>query len=130
LEVTGIIEELGEAVGVLVGDDIVLATVFMVWIPGLLSAVIDNIPVSAVLAPLALQFASVSPVLPLALVFAVNIGGFILPIGSPANILALALAENEHDPISLADFAKIATPLGLFMLVIGTGWFLLVSMFI
>ena len=117
-------------VGGIIGDNIPLAIVFLTWIPALLSAVIDNIPVSVVLAPIAIQFMTLTPLLPIVLVFAVNIGGFILPIGCPANILALAMAEKEHDPISLADFAKIATPLGLFILAIGTGWLLLISMLI
>jgi Na+/H+ antiporter NhaD/arsenite permease-like protein len=128
LEITGFIHELGDAVGALLGDNIALGIVFMTWVPGVLSAVIDNIPVSAVLAPIANQFAPISPLLPLALIFAVNVGGFVLPIGSPANILALSLAEKEHRRISLAEFAKIGTPLGLLMLAIGNGWILLVSL--
>jgi Na+/H+ antiporter NhaD/arsenite permease-like protein len=127
LEITGFIDELGDTVGALLGDNVALGIVFMTWVPGLLSAVIDNIPVSAVLAPIASQFAPISPLLPLALIFAVNVGGFVLPIGSPANILALSLAEKEHKRISLAEFAKIGTPMGLLMLAIGNGWFLLVS---
>ena len=130
LAVTGIINEIGVLVGDIIGENIPLAIVFLTWIPALLSAVIDNIPVSVVLAPIAIQFMTLTPLLPLVLVFAVNIGGFILPIGCPANILALAMAEKEHDPISLADFAKIATPLGLLILAIGTGWLLLISMLI
>ena len=127
LEITGFIHELGDTVGALLGDNVALGIVFMTWVPGVLSAVIDNIPVSAVLAPIANQFAAISPLLPLALIFAVNVGGFVLPIGSPANILALSLAEKEHKRISLAEFAKIGTPMGLLMLAIGNGWLLLVS---
>jgi Na+/H+ antiporter NhaD/arsenite permease-like protein len=129
LEITGFIHELGDVVGALLGDNVALGIVFMTWVPGVLSAVIDNIPVSAVLAPIANQFAPISPLLPLALIFAVNVGGFVLPIGSPANILALSLAEKENKRISLAEFAKIGTPLGLLMLAIGNGWILLISAF-
>lgn len=107
-----------------------LGIVFMIWVPALLSAVIDNIPVSAVLAPIAFTFATVSPLLPVALIFAVNVGGFILPIGSPANILALVFAEKEGKPIRMKDFAKVATPLGLLMLLIGTGWLLAIGLLI
>jgi Na+/H+ antiporter NhaD/arsenite permease-like protein len=127
LDMVGIIDAIAIAVGSFIGDNEVLAVVFMVWVPGLLSAVIDNIPISAVVAPIALQFASISPLLPIALIFGVNIGGFILPIGSPANILAMAFAEKEHKRISMKEFAKIATPLGILMLLIGTGWLLLLQ---
>jgi Na+/H+ antiporter NhaD/arsenite permease-like protein len=130
LEITGVIAALGVGIGNLIGGNVVLGIVFMTWVPAILSAVIDNIPVSAVLAPIALQFASVSPLLPVALIFAVNVGGFILPIGSPANILALVFAEKERKPISMKKFAKVATPLGFLMIAIGTGWLLLLGLII
>ena len=130
LDVTGVIDALGVGIGNLIGGDVMLGIVFMIWVPALLSAVIDNIPVSAVLAPIAFTFATVSPLLPVALIFAVNVGGFILPIGSPANILALVFAEKEGKPIRMKDFAKVATPLGLLMLLIGTGWLLAIGLLI
>ncbi|MFX1579343.1 MAG: SLC13 family permease [Promethearchaeota archaeon] len=130
LDITGVIDALGIGIGSLIGGNVILGIVFMTWVPALLSAVIDNIPVSAVLAPIALQFAAVSPILPIALIFAVNVGGFILPIGSPANILALVFAEKERRPILMKDFARVATPLGLLMIAIGTGWLLLLGLII
>ncbi|MFW9845386.1 MAG: SLC13 family permease [Candidatus Thorarchaeota archaeon] len=130
LQLTGVIIALGDAIGALIHGNIPVGIVFMTWVPALLSAVIDNIPVSAVLAPIASQFASVSPLLPIALIFAVNVGGFLLPIGSPANILALAFSEKERKPIRMADFAKIATPLGFLMVAIGTGWLLILGFLI
>jgi Na+/H+ antiporter NhaD/arsenite permease-like protein len=130
LEITGIIESLGGVIEGLIGGNEVLGIVFMTWVPAVLSAVIDNIPISAVLAPIALPFATTIPILPIALIFAVNVGGFLLPIGSPANILALALSEKEHKPISMVEFAKIGAPLALLMLGIGTGWLLIASLFI
>ncbi|MGD9381142.1 MAG: SLC13 family permease [Candidatus Thorarchaeota archaeon] len=130
LQVTGIILALGEAIGNLIQGNVLFGIVFMTWIPALLSAVIDNIPVSAVLAPIAAQFAAISPLLAIALIFAVNVGGFILPIGSPANILVLAFSEKERKPIKMVDFARIATPLGFLMLAIGTGWLLLLGILV
>jgi Na+/H+ antiporter NhaD/arsenite permease-like protein len=130
LDVTGIILGLGEAIGGLIQGNVLFGIIFMTWVPALLSAVIDNIPVSAVLAPIAAQFAAISPLLAIALIFAVNVGGFLLPIGSPANILALAFSEKEHKPIKMVDFAKIATPLGFLMLAIGTGWLLLLTLIV
>jgi Na+/H+ antiporter NhaD/arsenite permease-like protein len=127
LDITGIITLIGELIGLLVGDNALLATIFMIWVPGLLSAVVDNIPISAVVAPIAYQFAYLSPLLPLALILGVNVGGFILPIGAPANILVMAMSEKEHKRISMIEFARIATPLGLMMLAIGTGWLVMLS---
>jgi len=122
LSLTGAIDDLSTWTNAVVGADKVTTTIFMVWIPGLLSSVIDNVPIAAVLAPLAADFANLSPVVTLALIFGVNIGGFILPIGSPANVIALALSETEKDPIGIVGFAKIATPMAILMMLIGTGW--------
>jgi Na+/H+ antiporter NhaD/arsenite permease-like protein len=127
LDLIGFIKDIGNAVGAIVGGDIGGAVAFLVWVPASLSAVIDNIPVSIVLAPIAANLASISLVFPAILVFAVNVGGYILPIGAPANILAMALSEKEHDRIDFKAFAKIATPLALLHLLIGTGWLLLMS---
>lgn len=127
LDLVLFIEDIGTAVGTIVGGDIGSAVSFLVWVPAMLSAVIDNIPVSIVLAPIAAELASLSLVFPAILVFAVNVGGYLLPIGAPANILAMALSENEHDRIDFKAFAKIASPLAVIHLLIGTGWLFLMS---
>jgi Na+/H+ antiporter NhaD/arsenite permease-like protein len=94
----------------------------------MLSAFLDNLPVSLVLAPIAQDLVVISPVVPLALIFAVNIGGYIFtPLGSPANMVAIGLSEAEHDPIPFMEFVKIGTILGLLHLLIGTGYLLLIN---
>jgi Na+/H+ antiporter NhaD/arsenite permease-like protein len=130
LEIVGFIDDIGAAVNSIVSENAGIAVGFLVWVPAILSAVIDNIPVSVVLAPIAATLAVVTPVFPAILVFAVKVGGYILPIGAPANILAMALSEEEHDRISFKDFAKIATPLALLHLLMGTGWLFLMSLII
>ncbi len=128
LDIVGLIDDLAAWIAIVIGDSEVVATVFMVWIPAMLSAFLDNLPVSIVLAPIAEQFSSISPVLPLALVFAVNVGGYIFtPLGSPANMVAIGFSEKEHDPIPFIEFIKIGTILGMIHLSIGTGWLLLES---
>jgi Na+/H+ antiporter NhaD/arsenite permease-like protein len=123
LDLTGWIDHLGDGLGLIVGDNAIIALTLMIWIPAILSAFLDNLPVSLVLAPIALRFTTISPVLTYALVFAVNIGGNILtPLGSPSNMVAIAHSEREHDPISFADFAKAGTLAGIFHLAFGTIW--------
>lgn len=130
LKIVGFIDDIGTGVGAIVSGNIGGAVAFLVWVPALLSAVIDNIPVSIVLAPIASSLAVLTPVFPAILVFAVNVGGYLLPIGAPANLLAMAMSEDEDDPISFKTFAIIATPLAIVHLLIGTGWFfLMVSLF-
>jgi len=129
LDITGLVDDLGHWIQVVVGDDAVFATVFMIWIPALLSSFLDNLPVSVLLAPIASspELLAVSPVLPLALIFAVNVGGYLTPLGAPANIVTMSFAEKEGDRISFLEFAKMGTILALIHLVIGNGWLLLVN---
>jgi Na+/H+ antiporter NhaD/arsenite permease-like protein len=128
LDIVGFITDIGGAVDTIVENNTGAAVSFLVWVPAFLSSVIDNIPVSVVLAPIAAHLAVATPVFPAILIFAVNVGGYVLPIGAPANILAMALSEEEHDRISFKDFAKIATPLALLHLLMATGWFFLLSL--
>ncbi|MFX1482136.1 MAG: SLC13 family permease [Promethearchaeota archaeon] len=130
LEIVGFIFDVGQAVDVIVTENTGTAVAFLVWVPAILSSVIDNIPVSVVLAPIAVSLAAATPIFPAILIFAVNVGGYVLPIGAPANILAMAMSEDQHDRISFKDFAKIATPLAILHLIIGTAWLFLISFFI
>ncbi|MGD9395883.1 MAG: SLC13 family permease [Candidatus Thorarchaeota archaeon] len=123
LDITGLIEALGDAIALVIEEGSIFATIFLVWIPAMLSAFLDNLPVSLVLAPIAATFGN-----PLALVFAVNIGGYIFtPLGSPANMVAIGLSEEQHDPISFMEFVKIGTLLGIIHLAIGSGYLVLLQ---
>ncbi len=129
LDMTGLVTDLGNWIQAVVGNDAAFATVFMIWIPALLSSFLDNLPVSVLLAPIASspELLAVSPVLPLALIFAVNVGGYLTPLGAPANIVTMSFAEKEGDHISFLEFAKMGTILALIHFVIGSGWLLLVN---
>lgn len=104
--------------------------ILMVNISGFLSGVIDNIPISAALAPVATTLGNNVPTingkyLALGLIVGVNVGGYLTPIASPANILALSFSEKEHTPISFVDFAKLGTTLSILHLIIGSLYFYL-----
>ncbi|MFX1482135.1 MAG: SLC13 family permease [Promethearchaeota archaeon] len=129
LDITGFITELGNGLGSLIGNNSVLAIFFMLWVPAILSAFLDNLPVSAVLAPIAKQLVGVSPLLPLVLVFAVGVGGNIItPLGSPSNMVAIAFSEREHDPITYKEFAIAGTIAGMAHLIIGTAYLILIEL--
>ena len=123
LDITHLIDDLAVAISGFIEEGSIFATVFLVWIPAMLSAFLDNLPVSLVLAPIAATFGN-----PLALIFAVNIGGYIFtPLGSPANMVAIGLSEEQHDPISFIEFVKIGTLLGIIHLAIGSGYLVLLQ---
>ena len=128
LNITGLIDDLGLLLQNTIGDNSVVAIIFMIWVPATLSAFLDNLPVSAVLAPIALTLSSVSSILPLVLVFSVGVGGNVFtPLGSPSNMLAIGFSEREHDPITYREFAVAGTIAGMAHLLIGTAYLLLIQ---
>jgi len=120
LESTNVISELVTGTTAFIGQNVFLAIGIMIWVPGLVLAVIDNIPVAALLAPLGLQLGAINVVVPLALLVGTNIGGYIIPFGDAPNMIAVKLAEDEGKHLSFMEFTKIALPMGLLHLVVST----------
>ncbi|MHA2396479.1 MAG: SLC13 family permease, partial [Candidatus Thorarchaeota archaeon] len=68
LKQANVISEFVNGVTSLIGNNVFLGISFMIWIPGLVLSIIDNIPVAALLAPLGQSLGSINSVLPLALI--------------------------------------------------------------
>lgn len=133
IEILGILELLGEILTPFLELDLLFSIPFVSFGIGMISAVIDNIPISAALAPVFADLQSAGVIYPIhwwALVIAVNLGGYILPIGSPANILAINLSSREGSPITFIEFLKLGAVLGFIHLLIGTIYLILLSPFI
>lgn len=133
IEILGLLDILGEMLTPYLELPLIFSLPFISFGMGMISAVVDNIPISAALAPVFFELEATGVIGPIqwwALVIAVNLGGYILPIGSPANILAINLSNREGSPISFFLFLKIGALLGFIHLFIGTIWLILLSAFI
>ncbi|MHA1946684.1 MAG: SLC13 family permease [Candidatus Hodarchaeales archaeon] len=133
IEILGLLDILGEFLTPFLELPIIFSIPFITFGIGVISAVVDNIPISAALAPVFFDLEVTGVVGALqwwALVIAVNLGGYILPIGSPANILAINLSNREGSPISFMLFLKIGALLGFLHIFIGTVWLILLSGFL
>ncbi|MFW9777732.1 MAG: SLC13 family permease [Candidatus Heimdallarchaeota archaeon] len=133
IEILGILEILGEILTPFFELDLIFSLPLISFGIGAMSAVVDNIPISAALAPVFADLQVIGVVDEIkwwALVIAVNLGGYILPIGSPANILAINLANREGSPISFFEFFKLGGVLGVFHLLIGTIYLIILSPFL
>lgn len=120
LQKTGLIEEFVEYVELLVGNNIFLGISFLIWIPGFVLSIIDNVPIAALLAPLASSLGSVNAVAPLTLMIGINVGGYMIPFGDAPNMIVVEQAREGGRPISFLEFTRIALPLGFIHLVIST----------
>jgi len=87
------------------------ATTITIAMSAIISSFIDNIPVVAMLLPIAKSLTALFGIKNFILFFAIaagtNIGGNITPIGSPSNVIILGLAEKEKKAISFAQFIKV-----------------------
>lgn len=81
----------------------------IMWLSAIPSGLIDNIPLTATLAPILSSWVlgGVSSDVWWGLVAGANIGGNFTPIGSPSTIIVLGVSEREGHPISMGKFFKI-----------------------
>jgi Na+/H+ antiporter NhaD/arsenite permease-like protein len=130
IEILGLLDMLGEIITPVLKLDLILSLPLISFSVGILSAVVDNIPISAALTPvfadLELQ-GILTPIFWWALVIGVNLGGYILPIGSPANIIAINFSNQEGSPITFREFLLIGASLGFLHLLIGTVYLIILT---
>jgi len=116
----GVIEVLSLGLSNLIGDDPLNASIILMWLSGLTSSVVDNIPLSTSLAPIVKDLVLDESWSKLwwGLVIGANLGGNMTPIGSPSNIITIGVSEQEGYPISFNQFLKMGLGLTLLYFVI------------
>jgi Na+/H+ antiporter NhaD/arsenite permease-like protein len=111
---TGIIEDLAGFVIDVTGGDLLAATMLILVVSAILSAIVDNIPYVATMAPLVAQLAASIPgdttVLWWALALGADLGGNATSIGASANVVALGVSERAGLKIRFAEFARYGVP--------------------
>jgi Na+/H+ antiporter NhaD/arsenite permease-like protein len=104
----------------------------MHWAPGLMSGIIDNVPLalamSFVLKDLAMQ-PGIPPLAMMvwALALGVDIGGNLTPIGASANVVAYAFLERHHGKVGWGRWLIIAVPPTLLVMILVSGLLLIKS---
>ncbi len=112
LVANGVIERLGSAAADLTGGRLWFATMLLLWVSAFLSAIIDNIPYVATMAPIVSDLVatnggiSEAGVLWWALALGADLGGNATAVGASANVVVLGIAERHGNPISFWEFTK------------------------
>ncbi|MEC7911230.1 MAG: SLC13 family permease [Pseudomonadota bacterium] len=124
------LQYLGQFIIDFVAQDLLLASIILMWVAAFMSAAIDNIPFTAAMIPILLSLeAQGIDVTPLwwSLALGVGMGGNGTHIGSTANVYIVTvserLAKKENNPdlaITPLKWAKIGFPVMLLTLVICT----------
>jgi len=134
LEHAGILEKVAELLTSGAGDNLLLTAIIILWASAILSAVVDNIPLTVAMIPIIGFLGSKGIPIDLlwwALVFGVGFGGNGSPIGSTAGVIVVAKSEKTDNPITFVDWIKQGAPtmvLGLIVatvaLTVATPWFM------
>jgi Na+/H+ antiporter NhaD/arsenite permease-like protein len=130
LEATGVIGQLATAIGRWAGESVRLATVLMVWVPGVASGVVANIPFTVAALPIAdyltaTTHAGQNAIIYWALILGADLGGNATYLGSAPNIVAVGLLAQGGYRLSFGRFMRDGVPVTLVTLLLATAWLLL-----
>jgi Na+/H+ antiporter NhaD/arsenite permease-like protein len=129
LEATGLIDRVASAIGELAGERLDAAAVLMVWVPGVASGFVDNIPFTVAALPIADFLTGSIPgaenqVLYWALILGADLGGNATYLGSAPNIVAVGLLAQAGYRLSFGRFLRDGALVTAATLVIATVWLL------
>ncbi|WP_430110296.1 ArsB/NhaD family transporter [Paenibacillus sp. B1-33] len=129
----GVINRLAELTLGLTNGDMTKTSMLVLWVSGVASATIDNIPFVATMIPLlqdiGTQMGITDPnqLNPLwwSLALGACLGGNGTLIGASANVIVAGMAQREGNGFGYMDFLKIGAPITIISLLISTGYILL-----
>jgi len=129
LEATGVIAWMAGIIGDLAGDSLERATVLMVWIPGVASSIVANIPFTVAALPIADFLTATIPgaengVLYWALILGADLGGNATILGSAPNIVAVGLLSQAGYRLGFGRFMRDGVPVAIATLLLATVWLL------
>ena len=123
LGAAGVLDVIGGVMARLTSAQPVVATLAVMWFVGLLSALVDNVPVTVAMIPIireiGLAGAAVTP-LWWALAFGAGFGGNGTIIGSTANVVVADASRRTREPITSAIWNRRGLPVMLVTLVIAS----------
>jgi len=123
LEAAGVMEQLSRLLIQVSDTSPILLGVGMIWAVAVLSALVDNIPITIALIPVIQNLGAEGiDVTPLwwALVFGAGFGGNGTIIGSTANIIVVSLSEKTRTPITSALWNRRGLPVMILACVIAS----------
>ena len=121
----GIVDAVAEGLIDMTQGDPITTTLGLIWLSGLASAIIDNIPYTVTAIPVVEGLAKAGiPVEPMwwALALGACFGGNATIVGASANVVVANLAGRADHPITFGRFLRYGVPVTFVSLVISTGY--------
>jgi Na+/H+ antiporter NhaD/arsenite permease-like protein len=128
LENAGVLHYLAQAILSIGNLPPVILGVSLLWIVALLSAIVDNIPITIAIIPVISELETMGiPVAPLwwALAFGAGLGGNGTIIGSTANVIVTSLSDRTRYPITPMLWNKKGLPVMFISLIVVSGLYVL-----
>lgn len=128
-EQTGILQVIADWILNVCQGNLVLAVLLVLWISGIASAIVDNIPYTATMLPIVAFLGKTIPgaetgVLWWALALGACFGGNGTIIGASANVVTTGIAEKAGYKITFMGFVKEAAPITIISLIISSVYLL------
>ncbi|MRG88250.1 ArsB/NhaD family transporter [Salinibacillus xinjiangensis] len=124
LQATGVIDEISKGVIFVTEGDLPKTALIILWISGLFSGIVDNIPFVAATIPIIEEFKEFGMMnldpLWWALALGACLGGNGSLVGASANVVVAGIAASHGEGISFLRFMKYGIPIVIFSLVIAT----------
>jgi Na+/H+ antiporter NhaD/arsenite permease-like protein len=132
-ENTGLIQVVAQWVKDMSQGDLVLASLLIMWVSGIASALVDNIPFTATMLPIVAFLTESIPgaesgILWWALALGACLGGNGTMIGASANVVTVGLAEKNGYSITFLSYMKVAAIPTVITLIISTLWVIFVDL--
>lgn len=122
LEQTGVLVLIADFIAKVSGGNAYVVIAIILWVSGIASAFIDNIPFAATMIPVIRTLAATTGVdlstMAWTLAIGTDIGGSMTPIGASANVVGISTAGKEGYPISWGTYCKELVPGTLIVLAV------------
>jgi Na+/H+ antiporter NhaD/arsenite permease-like protein len=118
----GIISDLATGVLSWSGGRTDVAALAVLWMSGLISAIVDNIPYTVTMVPLIQELGQSVDREPLiwALALGANLGGNATIVGASANVVVASMSEARGYPITFVQYLRYGVPATLATMVVAT----------
>ncbi|MDH4137444.1 MAG: ArsB/NhaD family transporter [Anaerolineae bacterium] len=126
----GLIQLIAESVKGMAGDSLLLATLLIVWVAAVSSAIVANIPFTAAMVPVTVFLTQTLPgaennVLYWGLALGAGLGGNATYIGSAPNIVAVGIMDRAGFRLKFGDFSRVGVPVTFVTILVPTLWLLI-----
>ena len=129
LEEKGVIEWIALNIFMQVGDNPYVAVLMVLWVSGIVSGFLDNIPFTITMIPVVQLMLEATPIpnniLWWALSLGACLGGNLTMIGASANIVSIGMAKRFNQNISFLEFMRFSAVISLLTLVVASGYLML-----